>query len=233
MIPKHVAIIMDGNGRWGKKRGLTRSEGHYAGSQTMEELIDASAEVGVEILTLYAFSTENWKRPKDEVNYLMNLPVKFFNQKLPEFMKRNIKILISGDMESLPKGTKRAVRNAMEETKNNTGLIVNFAMNYSSRSEIVHAIYEILQEAKNNPLLLEQLDEETFERYLYTRGLPDPDVVIRTGGEKRISNFLMWQSSEAELRFVDDLFPDFKREQYLNVIQNQGHDDDSWKECAG
>lgn len=234
MIPKHVAIIMDGNGRWGKKRGLTRSEGHYAGSQTMEELIDASTEVGVEILTLYAFSTENWKRPKDEVNYLMNLPVKFFNQKLPEFMRRNIKILISGDIESLPKGTKKAVVKAMEKTKDNTGLIVNFALNYSSRSEIIQAIYGILQDAQDNPLLIDHLDEETFERYLYTKGLPDPDIVIRTGGEKRISNFLMWQSSTAELCFVDELFPDFKKEQYLKTIQDQDHNhDDSWKECAG
>ncbi|MFS0674684.1 isoprenyl transferase [Ornithinibacillus sp. 179-J 7C1 HS] len=217
-IPNHVAIIMDGNGRWGKLRGLSRSEGHYAGSQTMEELIDASAEMGIKILTLYAFSTENWKRPKDEVNYLMNLPIKFFNQKLPEFMKRNIKILISGDIENLPKGTKKAVIKAMEETENNTGLIVNFALNYSSRSEIVQAISRVLQDAKDHKISIEQLDEETFANYLYTKDLPDPDMVIRTGGERRISNFLMWQSSNSELCFVDELFPDFKKEIFIKEI---------------
>ncbi|MEN2465811.1 isoprenyl transferase [Ornithinibacillus sp. FSL M8-0202] len=218
-IPNHVAIIMDGNGRWGKRRGLSRSEGHYAGSQTMEELIDASAEMGIKILTLYAFSTENWKRPKDEVNYLMNLPIKFFNQKLPEFMKRNIKILISGDVENLPKGTRNAVLRAMDKTKNNTGLIVNFALNYSSRSEIVQAIARIIQDAKDKKISMDQLDEQMFESYLYTKNLPDPDIIIRTGGEKRISNFLMWQSATADLCFVDELFPDFKKELYINAIR--------------
>ena len=222
-IPTHVALIMDGNGRWGKSRGLTRSEGHYAGTKTMEEIIDSSAEQGIKVLTLYAFSTENWKRPKDEVNYLMSLPIKFFNQKLPEFMRRNIKILISGDIEGLPK-----------KTKNNTGLIVNFALNYSSRSEILQAIYRVLKDAKENGLSIDDLDEVTFEKYLYTRGLPDPDVVIRTGGEKRISNFLMWQSSEARLCFVDELFPDFKKELFVKVIREEKTDAVfSWKEWAG
>lgn len=219
-IPNHVAIIMDGNGRWGKKRGLTRSEGHYAGSQTMEELIDASAEMGIKILTLYAFSTENWKRPKDEVNYLMNLPVKFFKQKLPEFMRRNIKIHISGDIENLPTKTREAVLQAMEKTKYNTGLIVNFALNYSSRKEILQAICHVIQDAEDHQISIDQLDEAVFERYLYTRNLPDPDIVIRTGGEKRVSNFLLWQSSMAELCFVDVLFPDFTKELLEKAIQD-------------
>jgi undecaprenyl diphosphate synthase len=232
-IPTHVALIMDGNGRWGKKRGLTRSEGHYAGTKAMEEIIDASTEQGVKILTLYAFSTENWKRPKDEVNYLMSLPIKFFNQKLPEFMRRNIKILISGDIEGLPKKTKNAVERAMDKTKNNTGLIVNFALNYSSRSEILQAIYRILKDAKENEISIDDLNEETFEKYLYTRGLPDPDIVIRTGGEKRVSNFLMWQSSESRLCFVDELFPDFSKDLYIKAIKDQADDAITWEECAG
>ncbi|WP_047980450.1 isoprenyl transferase [Ornithinibacillus contaminans] len=217
-IPKHVAIIMDGNGRWGKRRGLTRSEGHYAGSQTMEKIIDASAELGIEILTLYAFSTENWGRPKDEVNYLMSLPIKFFKQKLPEFMKRNIKIYISGDIENLPKGTRDAVTKAMEETKDNTGLIVNFALNYSSRREILQAICHVIREAEEKQLDIDCLDEAVFEQYLYTKNLPDPDLVIRTGGEKRVSNFLLWQSSMAELCFVDVLFPDFTKEMLKKAV---------------
>jgi undecaprenyl diphosphate synthase len=233
-IPTHVALIMDGNGRWGKSRGLTRSEGHYAGTKAMEDIIDASTEQGIKVLTLYAFSTENWKRPKDEVNYLMSLPIKFFNQKLPEFMRRNIKILISGDIDGLPKKTRNAVERAMKKTKNNTGLIVNFALNYSSRSEILQAIYRVLKDATENGLSIDDLDEVAFEKYLYTRGLPDPDVVIRTGGEKRVSNFLMWQSSEARLCFVDELFPDFTKELFVKAIIEEKEDTGlSWKECAG
>ncbi|HAM81881.1 isoprenyl transferase [Ornithinibacillus bavariensis] len=219
-IPNHVAIIMDGNGRWGKSRGLTRSEGHYAGSQTMEKIIDASAELGIKILTLYAFSTENWKRPKDEVNYLMNLPIKFFNQKLPEFMRRNIKIHISGDVDNLPKGTRDAVVKAMEKTKSNTGLIVNFALNYSSRKEILQAICHVIQDAENKLISLDDMDENAFQKYLYTKNLPDPDIVIRTGGEKRVSNFLLWQSSMSDLYFVDVLFPDFTREMLIKAIHD-------------
>jgi undecaprenyl diphosphate synthase len=233
-IPTHVALIMDGNGRWGKKNGLTRSEGHYAGTQAMENLIDVSAEIGIKVLTLYAFSTENWKRPEDEVNYLMSLPIKFFNKKLPGFIERNIKIQISGDIGGLPKQTRKAVEKAMEKTKNNTGLIVNFALNYSSRSEILQAICRVIMDAKENGLSIDELDEETFEKYLYTRGLPDPDVVIRTGGEKRVSNFLMWQSSEAKLCFVDELFPDFTKELFVKAIRDAYEDKEvSWNECAG
>lgn len=233
-IPTHVALIMDGNGRWGKRNGLSRSEGHYAGTKAMEEIIDESARLGVKILTLYAFSTENWKRPKDEVNYLMSLPIKFFNKKLPEFMKRNIKILISGNIKGLPRQTRNAVEKAMEKTKNNTGLIVNFALNYSSRSEIIQAIYHVIKDAKENGLSIETLDESTFEKYLYTRGLPDPDIVIRTGGEKRISNFLMWQSSEAELCFVNELFPDFTKELFAKAIGvTSGSEEINWNAYVG
>jgi undecaprenyl diphosphate synthase len=157
---------------------------------------------------------------------LMSLPIKFFNKKLPEFMKRNIKILISGDIENLPKGTRNAVLKAMDKTKNNTGLIVNFALNYSSRSEIIHAVTNILQDAKEQKLNLDQLDESVFDNYLYTKGLPDPDIIIRTGGEKRVSNFLMWQAADSELCFVDELFPDFKKELYIRAIEDvyQNHE---------
>lgn len=215
---KHVAIIMDGNGRWGRARGLTRSEGHYAGVQAMEDIIDASICLNIEILTLYAFSSENWSRPKDEVNYLMYLPIKFFDQKLPEFMKRNIKIMVSGNLNNVPSRTKSAIINAVEETKYNDGMIVNFAFNYGGRDDILQAIRKVLMEVEAERMDIEQIDEEVFQNYLYTKELPDPDLIIRTGGEKRISNFLLWQSSSSELYFSDVYFPDFNEELLRKAI---------------
>ena len=205
-IPKHVGIIMDGNGRWGKSRGLTRSQGHYAGVQAMEKAIDASIALGVEALTLYAFSSENWARAKEEVNYLMRLPIRFFKSKLPEFMRRNVKITISGNMDELPKATRKTLQQSMDQTKNNTGLIVNFAFNYGGRGEIVQAVQHVIRDMQEKNI---ELDEETIEDYLYTGGLPALDLVIRTGGEQRLSNFLLWQAAHAELYFTDIYFPDF------------------------
>jgi len=219
-IPKHVAIIMDGNGRWGKERGLTRSEGHYAGVQAMEKVIDSCLDLSIEILTLYAFSSENWSRPFDEVNYLMHLPIKFFHQKLPEFMKRNIKIMVSGDLNSVPKRTKNAVTKAIEETKFNDGMIVNFAFNYGGRDDILQAIRKVIQEVEAKKIEIDHINEELFQHYLYTQELPDPDLIIRTGGEKRISNFLLWQSSSSELYFSDVYFPDFNEELLKKAIED-------------
>ncbi|GAA0423654.1 isoprenyl transferase [Virgibacillus sp. AGTR] len=218
-IPTHVAIMMDGNGRWGKQRGLTRSEGHYAGAQAMEHIIDASIELNIKVLTLYAFSSENWSRPKDEVNYLMQLPVKFFKQKLPEFQKRNIMIRLSGNIDELPKRTKQSLIQAVEETKNNTGIVVNFAFNYGGRADILQAIRKIIDEARNEQIDINQVDEKLFRNYLYTSELPDPELVIRTGGEKRVSNFLLWQSSMAELYFSDVYFPDFNEQELCAAIR--------------
>lgn len=208
-VPKHVAIIMDGNGRWGQARGLSRSEGHYAGVQTMEKVIDAGINVGIEALTLYAFSTENWARSKDEVNYLMFLPIKFFNQKLPEFMRRNIKINVSGNLADVPRMTKRAIEKAVDRTKGNTGLIVNFAFNYGGRDEMIQAVQKIAKQVQRGECVLNQIDEHHVQSALYTHGLPELDLLIRTGGEKRISNFLLWQAAEAELYFSNLYFPDF------------------------
>jgi undecaprenyl diphosphate synthase len=208
-VPKHVAIMMDGNGRWGKQRGLTRSEGHYAGAKTMEKIIDTSIDLGIEVLTLYAFSSENWSRPMEEVNYLMHLPVKFFKQKLPEFQRRNIVVRISGNLEALPTRTKTALKNAVNETSDNTGLIVNFAFNYGGRDDILQAVRHIVKELQDEKMDLTQLNEQVLQQCLYTKELPDPELVIRTGGEKRMSNFLLWQSSSAELYFTDVFFPDF------------------------
>lgn len=216
--PKHIAITMDGNGRWGKARGLTRSEGHYAGAQTMEKIIDACIALDIKVLTLYAFSSENWSRPNDEVNYLMHLPIKFFNQKLPGFMRRNIKIMIAGDMEGVPNKTRNAMQKAVQRTENNAGLIVNFAFNYGGRGEIMGAMKQIANEIKHGKMTLDGVDESVFEKFLYTRELPDPELFIRTGGEKRLSNFLLWQAADAELYFTDVYFPDFNMKQLQEAI---------------
>lgn len=219
--PEHVAIIMDGNGRWGKKRRLIRSEGHYAGTKRMEEIIDASIELGIKVLTLYAFSSENWSRPTDEVNYLMDLPVRFFNKKLPEFMRRNIQIRISGNTTPLPDKTREALAKAVASTENNTGIIVNFAFNYGGRGDIVHAAKILIEEVRNGTISENDITEERMQQYLYTGDLPSPDVIIRTGGEKRISNFLIWQSAESELYFSDVYFPDFTGEMLVEAIGQQ------------
>lgn len=216
--PKHVAITMDGNGRWGKKRGLTRSEGHFAGAQAMEKIIEASIELNIKILTLYAFSSENWKRPIDEVKYLMYLPIKFFKQKLPTFMEKNIKIMISGNLSTVPKPTRDAVTKAMEETKNNDGIIVNFAFNYGGRDEILQAMRKVVSGVQAKRIDPNHIDEQLIQQFLYTKELPDPELLIRTGGEKRISNFLLWQSSKTELYFTDVLFPDFNKGLLIEAI---------------
>ncbi|MDQ0271368.1 isoprenyl transferase [Cytobacillus purgationiresistens] len=214
----HIAIVMDGNGRWGKQRGLSRSEGHYAGSKAMEELIYSSVEIGIKVLTLYAFSTENWKRPKDEVNYLMDLPAIFLKEKLPTFMEKNIKVCVSGDINGLPVHTREAVASAISTTKNNDGLIVNFAMNYGGRAEILSAVKSLMKEIHSQNVQIEQINDEMIENYLYTHGLPDPDIIIRTGGEKRLSNFLVWQSAKAELWFTERYFPDFDKKMLQQAI---------------
>lgn len=216
-FPTHIAIMMDGNGRWGKTRGLSRSEGHFAGSKTMERIIDTALEIGIKVLTLYAFSTENWKRPKEEVDYLMDLPAQYLIEKLPVFQEKNIKVCISGDLDGLPIHTKNAVLKATEETKNNEMMIVNFALNYGGRQEIVSSVKSLVKESKNiNPST--EINEKEIEKYLFTHKLPDPDIIIRTGGEKRISNFLLWQSSNSEFWFTDTLFPDFNKELLLEAI---------------
>ena len=219
-IPRHVGLIMDGNGRWGKAHGMTRSQGHYAGVQAMEKVIDGSIVNGIEVLTLYAFSSENWSRSKEEVNYLMRLPIRFFKQKLPAFMRRNIKIVVSGNMEELPDATKRVLNKAISDTENNTGLIVNFAFNYGGRAEILQAMQGAILEAKEKGI---EMSEELFEAHLYTSELPDPDLIIRTGGEKRLSNFLLWQCAKTEFYFSDVYFPDFDEAELQQAIMEYHH----------
>lgn len=217
----HVAIIMDGNGRWGKKRRMSRSEGHYAGVKQMEEIIDAGIELDIKVLTLYAFSSENWSRPSDEVNYLMELPVRFFNKKLPAFMRRNIQIRISGNTSPLPDKTREVLAKAVARTESNTGIIVNFAFNYGGRDDIVHAARKLIWEVRNGRISEDDITEEKMQKYLYTGDLPSPNMIIRTGGEKRLSNFLLWQAAETDLYFSDVYFPDFTGEMLAEAIGKQ------------
>lgn len=217
-IPHHVAIIMDGNGRWAQKRGLPRVAGHKEGMDAVRKVVKAAAKCNVKILTLYAFSTENWKRPKSEVDFIMRLPKEFLHMYLPELMENNVKIETIGEFDTLPQHTKEAVIYAKEKTKNNNGLYLNFALNYGSRLEIMHAIKRIMHDIDCSKLSVDALDEKTFSEYLYTHGLTDPDLLIRTSGEQRLSNFLLWQSAYTEFWFTDVLWPDFNEEIFQSAL---------------
>ncbi|WP_106497594.1 isoprenyl transferase [Lentibacillus sp. Marseille-P4043] len=219
-IPKHVAIIMDGNGRWAKKRGLPRIAGHKEGMNVVKEIVKAARNNHVEILTLYAFSTENWKRPKTEVDFLMRLPKEFLHIYLPELIENNVRIDTIGNFTDLPNHTKEAIQYAKDKTKNNNGLLLNFALNYGSRFEIMRAIKEITMDIDCSKLSIDALDEKVFSEYLYTTGLRDPDLLIRTSGEQRLSNFLLWQVAYSEFWFTDVLWPDFNEEIFREALHD-------------
>jgi len=219
-LPRHIAIVMDGNGRWAKSRMLPRSAGHRAGVDRLRGIIRLSSDLGIEALTLYAFSTENWKRPADEVGTLMGLLVEYFTKEIDELHENEVCIRIIGDYEKLPTRAKNAVERAMERTKDNGGLKLNIALNYGSRAEILRAANEA---AKAAALAGEtEITPEKFESYLYTKGLPDPDLLIRTSGEQRISNFLLYQLSYAEFLFPKEYWPDFSDECYLDALREFG-----------
>ena len=223
-IPTHIAIIMDGNGRWAKKRALPRVAGHHEGMQTVRKITRYACDLGVKVLTLYAFSTENWKRPKSEVEFLMRLPEQFLNSFLPELMERNIRVEMIGVMNSLPDYTQRALKNAMEATKNNTGLVLNFAMNYGGRAEIVMAMQHLMNDVKAGSLAIEDVTEQHISQHLMTAHLPEPDLLIRTSGEVRISNFMLWQLAYTEFWFTDVHWPDFDEaclKEAISVYQNR------------
>lgn len=217
-IPQHVAIIMDGNGRWARKRGLPRVAGHRAGMNAIKEVARAASELDIKIVTLYAFSTENWKRPREEVEYLMKLPQEFLVNELNELIENNVRVRMVGSEERLPEHTRQAVSLACEKTKDNTGLILNFALNYGSRAEILDSLREIARDVQNGKLNPDQIDEHQFESRLFTAGLPDPDLLIRTSGEIRLSNFMLWQLAYSELWFTDVYWPDFTREHFYEAI---------------
>ena len=216
--PKHVAIIMDGNGRWAKKQGMARVFGHKNGVKAVRETIEAAAEINVEVLTLYAFSTENWKRPKKEVDTLMSLLVSSLKGELKTLQKNNIKLQCIGNIESLPKKAQKELFEVIEITKNNERLTLILALSYGSREEIVNTIKKISKKVVNKELLVEDINEKIINNHLYTFTLPDVDFLIRTSGEKRISNFLLWQIAYAELYFTDTLWPDFRKEHFFEAI---------------
>ncbi|SFD88226.1 Undecaprenyl pyrophosphate synthetase [Bacillus sp. OV194] len=225
LIPAHVAIIMDGNGRWAKRRGLPRIAGHHEGMKVVKKVVKHASDLGIKVLTLYAFSTENWKRPRDEVDFLMKLPGEFLNSFLPELIEQNVRVTIMGHKEVLPIHTIEAVDEAIEKTKNNTGLVLNFALNYGSRNEITTALTQIIQDIGKGAVNQEDVSEELISQYLMSASLPDPDLLIRTSGEVRLSNFMLWQLAYSEFWFTDINWPDFTEEHLKKAIydyQNRG-----------
>ena len=215
-IPLHIAIIMDGNGRWAKKRGLPRLEGHRRGAETLREIVKACNEIGVKYLTVYAFSTENWARPKEEVMFLMNLFIEVINKEIEKLHKNNVRIRFLGRLDGFSKQLQEKMKWAMELTEKNTFENLNVMVNYGGRAEIVDAVQAMMDEGRKT------IDETGFNQYLYTRDVPDPDLLIRTANEMRISNFLLWQIAYAELYITDTLWPDFKKKQLMTAIEEYG-----------
>jgi len=219
-LPTHLAIIMDGNGRWAKQRGKLRIFGHENGVKAVRETVESAAKIGIKYLTLYAFSTENWKRPKREVDTLMNLLVSSLKKELPTLQKNNIKLNAIGNIDSLPKKAYAELHEVIEITKKNEGMTLTLALSYGAREEIKHAVQEICSKVKNNIISPENIDEAIINNHLYTHNLPDVDLLIRTSGEQRISNFLLWQIAYAELYFVEIFWPDFRLEHLAEAIKN-------------
>lgn len=221
-VPAHIGIIMDGNGRWAKKRMQPRIMGHKAGMNALQEVTIKAAELGVKVLTVYAFSTENWTRPEDEVKFIMNLPVEFFDKFVPELHKNNVRVQMIGETSRLPEATLSALTEVMDLTNGNSGLILNFALNYGGRAEIVNGVKELAQDLVDNRFEVGDISEELLANYLSTATLPlayrDPDLIIRTSGELRLSNFLPWQSAYSEFYFTDVLWPDFKGNELVVAI---------------
>lgn len=219
-VPKHIAIIMDGNGRWAQQRGEERTFGHENGVKPVREVVEAAAEVGVKFLTLYAFSTENWNRPKEEIDALMSLMVHTINAETKTLNKNSIKLQAIGDLKSLPVDCHNELLEAIENTKNNTRMTLVIALSYSSRWEITEAIKQIAEKVNNKTLSTDEINDETISAHLCTSFMPDPELMIRTSGEHRISNFLLWQLAYTELYFTEKLWPDFEKEDLFKAILN-------------
>jgi undecaprenyl diphosphate synthase len=222
-IPRHIAIIMDGNGRWAKRQGMARMFGHRQGVETVHRITEAAAELGVEYLTLYAFSTENWNRPKEEVDALMVLLVDTIVKETPTLMKNNVSLQTIGDLSRLPQATRNKFLECIEQTSQNTGLTLVIALSYSARWEIIEATKRIASAVKDGQLLLEDINEEVLSNYMTTAQMPDPDLLIRTSGELRISNFLLWQLAYSELYFTNCLWPEFTNEEFYHAIVDYQH----------
>jgi undecaprenyl diphosphate synthase len=219
-VPRHIAIIMDGNGRWAVKRGLPRREGHRAARDVVRDVVRGCGELGVEVLTLFAFGTENWRRPWAEVLSLMKLLRDASRQELPELQENRVRLVASGNTDRLPLHSARALNQAISETAANTGLTLNLALSYDGRSEILDAVRRIAVEVENGSLRSDEIDDARFAQSLYTAGLPDPDLLIRTSGELRLSNFMLWQCAYTELWFTPVLWPDFRREHLYEAIRS-------------
>ncbi len=218
--PIHVAIIMDGNGRWAAKRGLARKEGHAAGVKAVRTVVEIASEVGVKYLTLYTFSVENWNRPRDEVASLMTLLAKTTMQELDDLIRNNVRLITTGRVRELPLVERKVLQAAVRRTAGNTGLTLNLALNYGGRTEIVDAVRAIAKDVREGKISSRQITENLMAEYLYTAGLPDPDLLIRTSGEMRLSNFLIWQTSYTEIYITNTLWPDFGREDFLTALKD-------------
>ncbi|HPO90495.1 MAG TPA: isoprenyl transferase [Victivallales bacterium] len=219
-LPSHIAIIMDGNRRWAEKRGLPTFEGHKAGAETVRKVVDCCKKYNVKNLTLYAFSTENWKRPLSEINALMQLLVDFLSKYTDEMMKNNVRLIAIGKIDKLPLLQRKILSSSLEKTKSNNGFNLILAINYGGRSEIVDATIKIARDVKDGKIELNEINEDTFRNYLYCPDIPDPDLLIRTSSEMRISNFLLWQISYTELYITDVLWPDFSEDEFYKAIND-------------
>lgn len=219
-VPQHIAIIMDGNGRWAKKQGENRIYGHYEGVNSVRDVVEGSAQAGVKFLTLYAFSTENWNRPKEEVDAIMELLVATISMESQQLHKNNVKLQAIGNLKSLPPKCLDELNESISLTANNTGLTLVLALSYSSKWEIVNAVQQIVEQAEKGSVKISEITENTLEQFLCTKNIPDPELMIRTSGEHRISNFLLWQLAYAEFYFTDKLWPEFRKEDLFEAILN-------------
>lgn len=217
-VPAHVAVIMDGNGRWALKRGLPRNIGHREGMKTIHSIAETANDIGVQVLTLFAFSSENWLRPKTEIDFILRLPERFLSSELPKLQANNVQVRVMGAVEDLPSHTKKAVETVMHETADNDGIILNLALNYGGRSDIVQALKLLGSDIEQGRCQIEDITEDMISDKLYTSDFPDPDLLIRTSGEIRLSNFMLWQMAYSEFWFTDVLWPDFSTEDFAEAI---------------
>ncbi len=220
IIPQHIAVIMDGNGRWAKEQGKPRTYGHYAGAERLKEIVRIADNIGVKALSAYAFSTENWKRPAAEVNFIMKLLDRYLTNEIETFQKNNVCVRFMGSREGLPKNVQEKMDNAIQQTKHNTGIILNLAINYGGQAEILQAVKKIAAEVKDGLLSIDEINLTSFENYLYTKDLPPLDLLIRTGGDFRVSNFMLWQIAYAEIWNTEIYWPDFSSEYFLQAVRD-------------
>ena len=219
-LPNHVAIIMDGNGRWAKKKGLPRVAGHNEGIKSVRAVVEAAGDLGIKVLTLYTFSKENWFRPKNEVSALMKLLISTLRKEIDELVEKNVQLKAIGNIEDLPEAAYRELIHGIERTKHNTGLVLNLALSYSARQEIVDAVREIAQKVKAGLIQPEEIGEQAFAAHLHTYDIPDPDLLIRTSGESRVSNFLLWQIAYTEIYVTQTHWPDFRKDEFHKAVSN-------------